>query len=58
MKRRILFLGTVRELIAPKLVVVIPMVCFAHPSHAVTLERVLQVTLEKNPGHRASEIRP
>lgn len=49
MKRRILFLGTVRELIAPKLVVVIPMVCFAHPSHAITLERVLQVTLEKNP---------
>jgi outer membrane protein TolC len=49
MKRRILFLATVRELIAPKLVVVIPMVCFAHPSHAITLERVLQVTLEKNP---------
>jgi len=49
MKRRILFFGTVRELIAPKLVVVIPMVCFAHPSHAITLERVLQVTLEKNP---------
>ena len=49
MKRRILFLGTVRELIAPKLVVVIPMVCFAHPSHAITLERVLQLTLEKNP---------
>jgi outer membrane protein TolC len=49
MKRRILFFGTVRELIAPKLVVVIPMVCFAHPSHAITLETVLQVTLEKNP---------
>jgi outer membrane protein TolC len=49
MKRRILFLGTVRELIALKLVVVIPIVCFAHPSHAITLERVLQVTLEKNP---------
>jgi outer membrane protein len=49
MKRRILFFGTVRELIAPKLVVMIPMVCFAHPSHAITLERVLQVTLEKNP---------
>jgi outer membrane protein TolC len=49
MKRRILFFGTVRELIALKLVVVIPMVCFAHPSHAITLERVLQVTLEKNP---------
>jgi outer membrane protein TolC len=49
MKRRILFLGTVRELIAPTLVVVIPMVCFAPPSHAITLERVLQLTLEKNP---------
>ena len=49
MKRRFLFLGTARELVAPKLLIAIPIVCFAHASNAVTLERVLQITLEKNP---------
>jgi outer membrane protein TolC len=49
MKRRFLFLGTARELVAPKLLIAIPIVCFAHTSNAVTLERVLQITLEKNP---------
>lgn len=49
MKRRFLFLGTARELVAPRLLIAIPIVCFAHASNAVTLERVLQITLEKNP---------
>ena len=49
MKQRFLFRGRLRKIATPKLFIVIPIACFPHTGHAVTLERVLQVTLEKNP---------
>ena len=49
MKHRFLFQGRLRKIATPKLFIVIPIACFPYTGHAVTLERVLQVTLEKNP---------
>jgi outer membrane protein TolC len=46
MKQRIVFLGSTDCL---RLIAMIFMVCLACPTNAVTLEHVLQITLEKNP---------
>jgi outer membrane protein TolC len=49
MKQRFLLQGRLRKIATSKLFIVIPIACFPHTGRAVTLERVLQVTLEKNP---------
>jgi outer membrane protein len=49
MKQRFLFRGRLRKIATSKLFIVIPIACFPHTGRAVTLERLLQVTLEKNP---------
>jgi outer membrane protein len=55
MKQRFLLQGRLRKIATSKLFIVIPIACFPHTGRAVTLERVLQVTLEKNPAIREAK---
>jgi len=49
MKRRFVCLESVGSRTTPKLVSMILVACFAHPTRAVTLETTLQTALERNP---------
>jgi outer membrane protein len=49
MKRRFPFLGKFRGLAAPELFILIVTACCMHTAGAVTLQTVLQTTLERNP---------
>jgi len=49
MKRRFVCLGSFGSRTTPKLLSIILVACFAHPTRAVTLETVLQTALERNP---------
>jgi outer membrane protein len=49
MKRRFVCLESVGSRTTPKLLSVILVTCFAHPTRAVTLETILQTALERNP---------
>jgi outer membrane protein TolC len=49
MKRRFVCLESVRSRTTPKLLSMILVACFAHPTRAVTLETILQTALERNP---------
>ena len=49
MKRRIIFLGNVRCLTAPKLFISVLAAYCAHSASGVTLQTVLRTTLERNP---------
>ena len=49
MKRRFVCLESVGSRTTPKLLSMILVACFAHPTRAVTLETILQTALERNP---------
>src|SRR5262245_15077675 len=49
MKRRFVCLESVGSRTTPKLLSMILVGCFAHPTRAVTLETILQTALERNP---------
>jgi outer membrane protein TolC len=44
------------QLATPKLLIVILMACFARPAYAITLEKVLQTTLKKNPAIQEAKL--